>query len=79
MAKESILEQNIGTIYKKSTLNLLMYGFVTGVRATLHTVTIENAVRMFMEAYNIGDAEYNIESGVATYGRMRKEFLNIKK
>lgn len=78
MPKENKVESKIGAIYKKNALNLLLYGFVTGVRATLHTVTIEKAVGMFMEAYELSDEDFNCDSAVASFGKMQKEFINQK-
>ena len=73
----SKLEGQIPKLYRRSALNLLMYGFVTGVRATLHTVNVKQAIFMFMEAYAIDDDDFNVDSAMVIYNRMQKEFLNM--
>ena len=77
MAKESKLEGTIPKLYKRNALHLLLYGYVTGVRSTLHTIDIPMAISMFIEDFNIDPEDINEESAKVIYGRMRKEFLNL--
>ncbi len=79
MPKQINIQLSIPALYKRSALNHLMFGFVTGVRATLHTVTIKEAVYMFMDAYGLSHEDYNSDSALITFNRMQKELLNIKK
>ena len=79
MPKETNIESSIPTLYKRNALSLLMFGFVNGVRATLHTITIKEAVYMFMEAYGLNHDDYNSDSALVIYNRMQKDLVNVKK
>lgn len=76
MPKTTGIELKIPAIYRRSALNLMMFGYVTGVRATLHTVSMRDAMFMFMESFDLEDEDFNVASGLTTYNRMQKEFLN---
>ena len=71
------VENKIPKLYKRTAINLLMYGYVTGVRATLHTIHVGDAIIMFMETFGLSHEEYNIDSAKVIYNRMQKEFLNL--
>jgi len=79
MPVQTEIEKLIPTIYKRSALNLSMFGFVRGVRATLPTVTVEMAISMFAESYGIDEEAYNLTSARSVYFRMQKELLNLNK
>ena len=76
MPKITGIEARIPAIYRRSALNHMMFGYVTGVRATLHTIPMRDALLMFMESFGLDDDDFNIASALTTYNRMQKEFLN---
>lgn len=78
MAKETQIEKTIPKLYKRNALNLMMFAFVRGVRATLHTITISNAIRMFMENMELSGEEYDSESARSTFHLLQKELINLK-
>ena len=73
---ESKIESNIAKLYKRNTLNLLMFGYVRGVRNTLHTITIEAALEMFRDDMKIDPDDFNAASMATIYNRMTKELLD---
>ena len=79
MARETPIEQTIPAIYKRTSLSLLMYGFVTGARAALHTITVANAIRMFMDEYGLTDDTYNFDSAMNTYFRIQRDIIELNK
>lgn len=67
MPKLNNLEKGIPALYRRSALSMLMFGYVQGVRATLHTVTVKAAIRMFMTHYGLTDDNYNADSALTTF------------
>lgn len=78
MAKETSIEKTIPKLYKRTALSQMMFAFVRGVRATLHTVTIDEAIRMFMDDMDLTDDDFNVESARSAYHLMQKELINLK-
>lgn len=79
MARTSGTGNKIAKIYRRSAENLLMYGFVTGVRQTLHTVTIDKALEMFRVSMGIDDDDFSIPSNRMIFNRMNAELHNLIK
>ena len=64
---------NIPALYKRNALNLSMFAFVKGARATLHTITVDDALSLFMDSYGLDEDSFNSASARATYYRMAAE------
>ena len=79
MPVQTEIEKTIPDLYKRSALNHLMFGFVRGVRETLHTVSVHDAVFMFMECFGLDDDSYNSKSAMTTFARMQNDLINTKK
>ena len=79
MPKQILIEKAIPNLYKKSALNLLMFGYVRGVTTTIHTISIEQAIMMFMEDFHLDIDEYNLKSAMTTYNRTQKDLITLKK
>ena len=62
-----------------TTINLLLYGFVCGVRDALPSITIKDAILMFMEEFDLDDDDFNIDSAAVIIDRMNKELRNARK
>lgn len=77
MAIETKVEGTIPRIYKRNTISLLMFSFVQGVRTTLHTISVKQALCMFKEVYNLTEEEFNVDSALTTYSRMQQEFFDL--
>jgi hypothetical protein len=72
-------ENNIQKLYRRSAENLLMFAFVRGARATLHTVTIDKALEMFREDMGISIDDFSISSNRTIFNRMNLELFNLIK
>lgn len=77
MALQTIVESKIPALYKRTALNQMMFAFILGVKATLHTVTTQQAILMFMESFELTHEEFNLDSALVIYNRMQKEFINL--
>ena len=79
MPKPSEIEKQIPKLYRQNAINLSLFAYVRGVRAALHTVTVPQAILMFMDDYGIEPDELNTKSCLTTYNRMQKDLLNLKR
>lgn len=79
MPKQSNVEKIIPAIYKRTALSQMMFAYVLGCRSALHTVSVEQAILMFMEEFDITHDEYNTESAEVIYHRMYKDLMELKK
>lgn len=78
MPRVTELEKEIPKLYRRSALNMLMFAFVRGARAALHTLTIKDAILMFMEDFELDDDEFNYQTALTTYAQMQKELIKTK-
>lgn len=79
MPKPSEIEKQIPELFRANALNLMLFGYVRGVKSALHTLTISQAVDMFMKEYGLTDDNYNRESAITSYNRMQNKFINFLK
>lgn len=78
MEQVSNIEKLVPRMYRRSALNLLMFGYINGVRSTLHTVTVKEAVLMFMRDFQLDSDDFNEDSASVIYYRMYKENKLVK-
>ena len=78
MPKRTQIENLIPALYKRSVLNIALFAYIRGVRSTLPTLTLAQAVDMFMEDWGLDEDEFNRNSALTTYDRMQKELINKK-
>lgn len=79
MPKLSEIEKQIPALYRRNALNLSLFAYVRGVRSALHTITVVQAIDMFMGDYGLNDDNFNRGSALTTYNRMQKELINLKR
>jgi hypothetical protein len=72
MPKEKEYTINIHKIYKRKYEDLGMFFFVEGLRSVVPAVSIEHAILSYFKYLGIED--YNIESAMCNFTRMKKEF-----
>jgi hypothetical protein len=65
---------NLPRLYKRQAIDLLMFGFVTGMRSALPMVTLDDSLSYFMQKHNLSEEEYSYSGARSTYYRMEKEF-----
>lgn len=79
MPVQTAAEKQIPALYKRTALNLSMFAFVRGVRFTLHTISIADAIGMFMDSYGLDEDDLNRKSAQSTFMRMQNELLNLNR
>ena len=56
-----------------------MFGWATGIRRQMPSVTVEKAVKSFSEHYDIEEDEYPIETMKNTFWRMSNELIDFQR
>jgi len=80
MAKANEIMKPVHRFYRKNQMDLLMFGFVTGIKRVLPSVSITQAIDLFQDHYQLTEpTDFNCDSARITYNRMRDEFENLKK
>lgn len=79
MPKDIALVGVIPKLYKRNAISLLLFGYVKGVRATLHTMTIDKAIDMFIDDFGLTDKDVNRESLTTIFNRMQLDLKNLKR
>ncbi len=72
MPKEKPYKGKIAAIYKRNYEDIAMFYFVEAQRLLLPSLTIEKAIDNFYRF--IGEKDFNHDSAMTTYSRMKKEF-----
>jgi hypothetical protein len=63
----------------RSTLDMLLYGFIDGAKRMQPSITLKEAAHAFTIRYNIDDNLYSVEDIVTTYHRINKDYLNAQR
>lgn len=79
MSKDKPIERIIPAMYKKKAIDQLLFGFVQGAQAALETVSTEEAILMFLKAYNLSEDDYPLRSARRTVERMKTDYIEIIK
>lgn len=79
MPVQSGIEKKIPSLYKRTALTQLMFGFVMGARAALPTMTVKEAIYEFMKIFDLDDDDFNCDSAAVIFDRMQKDLITIKK
>lgn len=79
MAKEKPYEKKINAFYKKNSIDLMMFSWVTAVTKILPAVTRSQAIDMFMAWIELSEDDYPMNSAKITYSRIKQNFIWRKK
>lgn len=74
MPKEKDFTTCIPKIYKRNAENIGLFFFVNAQRQIVPTITLVQAVTNYFRFADIDD--WDIESAMATFGKMQKEFYD---
>ena len=70
---------SVPKMYRRNSLDLIMFGFVEGMKAALPSLTIQECLIMFQRKASLSDNEYPLESARMAYYRMQKEYTESNK
>ena len=63
---------SIHKFYTYQALDLVMFGYVLGATRTLPTLSVNKAIEMFLDDFNLCEDEYCVEAARASYYRIMK-------
>lgn len=72
MPKEKSCTQLVPRIYKINAENILLFSWVNAQKKLVPTVTLEQAIWSYFQFFSIDN--WDIESAMATFGRLQKEY-----
>jgi hypothetical protein len=61
-------------LYKRNALDLMMFGFIEGVKTAMPTLTIQQCIILFNKKINTPNEDYSIEVDRNKYNRMKNEY-----
>jgi len=61
---------NIDRFYKFQTFDHIMFGYVQGLRKALPGMKVSEAVRIFLDSFEIGEDDYCFDAAKQTYYRI---------
>ncbi len=63
---------SIHKFYTYQTFDMIMFGYVLGATRVLPTLSVNKAIEMFLDAFNLCEDEYCVEAARASYYRIMK-------
>jgi len=66
---------NIPKIYKRRTIDLIMYGFVSGMKSAMPSMSTRDCLRMFYNKCKLTEDDYAMETARVIYHVMEKEYI----
>jgi hypothetical protein len=79
MDNEERIMAAIPKLYKRTALDLLMFGFVNGMKTALPSMTTKACLAMFQKKIILTEDEYPLDCARVTYQRMQNEYIDLKK
>jgi hypothetical protein len=67
---------SIPKLYRRKAFDLLMFGFIEGMKSAMPTLTIQECIVMFNKKIDTRNEDYSIEVNRTTYNRMKKEYYD---
>lgn len=61
---------SIEKFYRAQSLDLIMFGYISGLRKALPTMTLTEALTIFLDAFELSEEEYCYENARQTYYRL---------
>lgn len=74
MGKKNVFV-DVPSLYKKQALDLIMYGYVHGIQTAMPSVSVREAVKIFIENNDFNDDDFSWESAQTAFFRMRADFV----
>jgi len=74
MSKPKHLESAIARVYRKSTIDALLYGYTLGVLQTDPHISVTDALRQFIKQMNL-DEVLDVQHAHTIYNRFNSAFI----
>ena len=77
MPTEKNFKNTINSIYKKYPEDLILYGFVRSCTCVVKTISERSAVKIFLKYFDLSDIDYNFDSCLRIYYKMKKDSPSV--
>jgi hypothetical protein len=78
VSKEKPFENKIPAFYKKNAIDLILFGYVIGMRRGLPAVKISKSIELFLDDFGLQE-DYPMDSAIRTHTRVTEDFLWLDK
>lgn len=65
---------DVPRLYQRQSLDLIMFGYVNGIRKAMPSVTIKECIVYFAEDNGFSEDDFPLETACITFSRMQKEY-----
>ena len=77
MPSEREFEKRIPALYRRKTMDVFMFGYVSGIIDTLDSVSIKQAITIFLYRHNISEDDFNFDTAIQCYYKIRDDIKDI--
>ena len=64
---------SVPKLYRKTALDMIMFGFINGMKKALPSMTVKDCILMFQKENDLSEDEFPLHSARVTYQRMQNE------
>ena len=75
MPKQRSLFVDIPKLYRRQAIDLIMYGYVHGLKKAMPSLSMDECIELFKEENGIGEDDLALGTAVSTIKRMRLEYM----
>ena len=68
---------NIPRFYKFQTIDHIMFGYVHGLRRIVRTMSVSEAIRIFLDSFQIDEDNYCFDTAKMTYYRILNSIIEM--
>lgn len=70
---------NVQKFYRFQTFDHIMFGYVQGLRKALPSMTLSDAILMFLDSFEIQEDNYCFDTAKQTYYRILNSIIEMTK
>jgi len=74
--KNKYLDKEVPAMYRKNTLDTMIYTFIDAQRFTIPGISVKESALSFLKHYKIDESDLSLEKVTQTFFRIQKELLN---
>lgn len=78
MPKQKGYAVNIPRLYKWQSLDMICFGYVQGLRTALPAMSVTQAIKMFLDAFELCEDTYCFDNAKAGYYRVVSSLVEIR-
>lgn len=79
MKQQERIKISIPKLYRRQALDLMLFGFIEGMKAALPSLPTNKCLEMFQYKYGLSEDELPLMSAWQTYNRMTEEYADTQR